>query len=163
MMLCEVTEQKKRTIEEKVMIEEDKRNLANRLEEKLTKIARISNMQIDTLSQMMNAHHELNVKDIKITTLKLQNEQLQNDVRREREIVESFNKPNEVIKYFEKLLKSPRSNNDVVGLDYTSTKEGESSKVAKERNIKGKNSKPICHNCGKKGHIANVCRSKTKN
>ena len=44
MMLCEVTKQKKRTIEDKAMIEEDKRNLANRLEEKSTELARISNM-----------------------------------------------------------------------------------------------------------------------
>ena len=50
MMLCEMTEQKKRAIEVKVMIEEDKRNLANRLEEKSTKLARILNMQLDTLS-----------------------------------------------------------------------------------------------------------------
>ena len=109
MMLCEVTKQKKTTIEEKVMIEEDKRNLANILEEKLTELSKISNMQLDTLSQMMNAHHELNVKDIEISTLKLQNEKLQNDLIKEKKIVESFNKPNEAIKYFEKLLKSPRS------------------------------------------------------
>ena len=52
-------------------MEYDKRNLANKLEEKSTELARISNMQLDTLSQMMNAHHGLNVKDIEITTLKL--------------------------------------------------------------------------------------------
>ena len=50
MMLCEVTKQKKRAIEDKVMIEEDKRTLANRLEEKSTKLTRIFNMQLDTLS-----------------------------------------------------------------------------------------------------------------
>ena len=50
---------------------------------------------------MMNDHHDLNVKEIEITTLKLQNEQLQNDLTRERKIAESFNKPNEAIKYFE--------------------------------------------------------------
>ena len=71
MMLCEMTEQKKRSIEDKVMIEEDKGNLANKLEEKSTDLVRISNMQLDTLSQMMNTHHELNVKDIEITTLRL--------------------------------------------------------------------------------------------
>jgi len=49
MMLCKVTEQKKRAIEDKVMIEEDKRNLTNRLEETSAKLARISNMQLDTL------------------------------------------------------------------------------------------------------------------
>ena len=76
MMLCEVTEQKKRAIEDKVMIKDDKRNLANRLEEKSIELARVSNMQLNTLSQMMNAHHELNFKDIEISTLKMQNEQL---------------------------------------------------------------------------------------
>ena len=73
---------------------------------------------------MRNSHHELNVKDIEITTLKLQNEQLQSDLKREKEFVESFNKPNESIKYFEQLLRSPRSNNEKSRLGYTSTKEG---------------------------------------
>ena len=49
-MLCEVTKQKKRAIEDKAMIEEDKRILTNILEEKLTKLTRISNIQLDTLS-----------------------------------------------------------------------------------------------------------------
>ena len=50
MILCEVTKQKKRAIEDKVMIEEDKITLANRLEEKSTKLTKISNIQLDTLS-----------------------------------------------------------------------------------------------------------------
>ena len=70
-MLCEIIEQKKRAIEDKAMIEDDKRNLANRLEEKSIDLARVFNMQIKTLSQMMNAHHELNVDDIDISTLKM--------------------------------------------------------------------------------------------
>jgi hypothetical protein len=44
MMLCQMTEQKKRPIEEKSMIEDDKRNLTNRLEEKSIELGRISNM-----------------------------------------------------------------------------------------------------------------------
>ena len=60
-------------------------------------------------------------------------------------------------------MRSPRSSRDIVGLGYISTKEGESSKTTKERNIKGKNSKPTWHYCGKKGHIANVCMSKSAN
>ena len=44
MMLCEITKQKKREIEDKTMLEDDKRNLANRLEEKFTKLTKISNM-----------------------------------------------------------------------------------------------------------------------
>ena len=71
MMLCGIIEQKKRAIEDKVMIEEDKIILANRLEEKSEELPKISNQQLDTLSQMMNLHHELNVKDIEISTLKL--------------------------------------------------------------------------------------------
>jgi hypothetical protein len=85
-MLCELTEQKKGAIEEKYMIEDDKRNVSSRLEEKTIEFERISNMQLVSLSQMMNAHHELNMKDIEISTLKMQNEQLQNELRREKEI-----------------------------------------------------------------------------
>ena len=75
-MLCEITKQKKRAVEDRVMMEDDKRNLANRLAEKSTELTRISNMQMDTLAQMMNLHHELNMKDIEISTLRMHNEQL---------------------------------------------------------------------------------------
>ena len=157
-----MTKQKKKAIDDKTILEEYKRILVNRLEKKSEELSKISNQQLDTFSQMMNIHHELNIKDIEITTLKLQNEQLQNDLKREKEFSKSFNKPNEAIKYFEQLLKSPRSSRDTIGLGYTSTK-GESSKTAKERSIKGKNSKPTSHYCGKKWHIANVCRRKNAN
>ena len=70
-MPCEVTEQKKRVIEDKAMMEDGKKNLSSILEERSIELARTSNMQLDTLSQMMNSHHELNVKDIEITTLRL--------------------------------------------------------------------------------------------
>ena len=71
MMICEITEQKKRAVEDRVMLEDDKRNLAKRLEEKCTTLTRISNMQMDTLGQLMNLHHELNMKDIEISTLRM--------------------------------------------------------------------------------------------
>ena len=48
------------------MIEEDKRTLENRLGEKSIELTRISNMQLDTLNQMMNAHHELNIIALKL-------------------------------------------------------------------------------------------------
>ena len=51
------------------MLEDDKRNLANRLEEKSTELARISNMQMDTLGKLMSLHHELSIRDIEISTL----------------------------------------------------------------------------------------------
>ena len=111
-MLCEMTKQKKRAVPDRVMLEYDKRNLANRLEEKSTKLTRISSMQMDTLGQMVNIHHELNMKDIEISTLKMKNEKLQKELKREKEIAKNFNKSSEAIKYFEKLMKSPRTNND---------------------------------------------------
>ena len=93
---------------------------------------------MDTLSQMMNIHHELNMKDIKISTLRIQNEQLQNELKRERNIAENFNKSSEAIKHFEQLLKSPRSTNDTSRLAFTSTKEGETSKSVEQMSEKGK-------------------------
>ena len=93
----------------------------------------------------------------------MKNEQLQNELTREKEIVESFNKSSKAIKHLEKLLKSPRSSNDTLGLGFTGTEEGETSKSAKKRSDKGKNSKSTCHFCGKKGHIANVWRSRKTN
>ena len=84
MMLCEITKQKKRVVEDRAMLEDNKRNLANRLEEKSIELTRISNMQMDTFSQMMNIHHELNMKDIEISTLKIQNEKLQNELKSEK-------------------------------------------------------------------------------
>ena len=45
MMLCEITEQKKRIVEDIAILEDEKRNLTNRLEEKSTELTRISNMQ----------------------------------------------------------------------------------------------------------------------
>ena len=120
-------------------------------------------MQLETMNQVMIDNHEINSKDIEISTLKLQNEQLRNDLKREKEFGKSFNKPSEAIKYFEKLMRSPRSNDDTFGLGYTNIEEGESSKSGKERRNKGKNSKPTCHNYGKISHTANVCRRKTAN
>ena len=46
-------------------------------------------------------------------------------IEKEKEFAESFNKSNEAIKYFEQLLRSPRSSRDTIGLDYISTEEGE--------------------------------------
>ena len=50
------------------------------------------------MNQVMIANHELNGKDIKITTLKLWNEQLRNNLKREKEFVEIFNKLSKAIK-----------------------------------------------------------------
>ena len=44
MMLCEVTKQKKREIEDRAMLEDDKRNLANKLKEKSIELEKVYNM-----------------------------------------------------------------------------------------------------------------------
>ena len=53
----------------------------------------------------MNLHHELNMKDIEISNLRMENEQLQKELKREKEIAENLNKSSEAIKYFEQLMK----------------------------------------------------------
>lgn len=115
------------------------------------------------MNQLMIVNHELNGKEIEITTLKLQNDQIRNELRVEKEFIERFNKSSEAIKYFEKLMKYPRPNNGTTRLGYTSSKEGESSKSDEQSNKKGKNYKPTCHNCGKLGHTTNICRSNNEN
>lgn len=62
---------KKNFEEDKGMIEDDKIVLTNRLEEKTSDVQKLSNMQLDTMNQLMIANHKLNGKDIKITTLNL--------------------------------------------------------------------------------------------
>ena len=74
-----------------------------------------------------------------------------------------MNKSRKFIRYFEELMRSPRSSSDTSGLGHvkhsSSTKEGESSKSGEQRNAKFKG-KPTCHHCGKLGHTANICRRK---
>ena len=56
------------------------------------------------MNQVMITNLELNGKDIEITTLKLQNDKMRNELRVEKYFFESFKKPSESIKYFEKLI-----------------------------------------------------------
>ena len=119
-------------MKEKVMIEDDKRVLTNRPKEKSSEVTKISTKQLETLGQMINANHEMNSNDIEIIILKLKNEQLRNDLKREKEFLKSFNKPNEDIEYFEKLMKSPRSNNYTSRLGYTKLKKENHPKMLKK-------------------------------
>ena len=72
-LLCEVTEQKKKAMEDKIMIEDDERFLTRKLEEESLEINKIAHIQLETMNQVMISNHEINSKDIEITTLKLQN------------------------------------------------------------------------------------------
>lgn len=68
-LFCETTELKKKVEEDRAMIEEDKILLANRIEEKMSYVKKLANMQLDTMNQLMIARQELNREDIEITTL----------------------------------------------------------------------------------------------
>ena len=69
-----------------------------------------------------------------------------------------MNKSSEVVRYFEDLLRSPKSINDTSRLGYA--EKGESSSNGEKNNTKGK---IACHHYGKIGHISNICRSKNGN
>ena len=65
------------------MVEDGKIILINILEEKTSKVTRIAKIQLETLGKM-TSNYELNAKDIVIITLKLQKEQMKNDLKREK-------------------------------------------------------------------------------
>ena len=67
--LCEVTEKKKKAEEDKVMIEDEKRIVTKRLEEKTLEVNRISHMQLETMNQMIIFNDKLNENDNEITNL----------------------------------------------------------------------------------------------
>ena len=94
--------------------------------------------------------------DIEISTLKTKNE-----LKIKKEFIERMNKSSEDMKYFEDLLRSPRSINDTSRLGYISTFEKEESSInGEKKNTKGK---PTCHHYGKIRHKNNICRSKNEN
>lgn len=60
------------------------------------------------MNQLIIATQETNKKDMEITSLRSQNEQLRNELTTENALLERMNKPSEAIKYFEELMRSPR-------------------------------------------------------
>ena len=79
-------------------------------------------------------------------------------MKAEKELTERMNKSNEAMRYFEDLLRSPRSINDTSRIGYA--KKEESFSNGEKKNTKRK---PTCHHYGKIGHTANTCRSKNGN
>lgn len=59
--------------------------------------------------KLMLANQELNHKDVETVNLKSQKDILKNELKKEKEYMERFNKPKEAIKYFEELMKSSSS------------------------------------------------------
>lgn len=77
---------------------------------------------------------------------------LRNVIRSKKELVEKINKPCKEFKFFEELMKSPRSFGSTSGQGHTkkhsSIKEGETSKSGEIKNAKSKG-KPACYHYGK--------------
>lgn len=145
------------------MVEENKRQMATRLEERSFDVHKLTNNQLDMMNQLLIPNQELNRKEMEITNLRSKSDQLRNVLIFEKELLERTNKPSEAIRYFEELMRSPRSSSDISGLGHikhsSSTKEGDSSKSGEKRNTKSKG-KPTCHHCGKIEHTQNICRNK---
>ena len=100
---------------------------------------------------------------MEIKNLILQSDQLRNDLRSEKELLERMNKPSEAIRYFEELMRSPRSSSDTFTLGHekysSSIKEEDSSNNVEKRNANSKD-RPTCHHSDKLGHTANICMRK---
>ena len=60
----------------------------------------------------MITNQELNMKDIEIATMKSQKDLLYNELKEKKKFIERFNKPNEAIKLFEELMRTPRLNDN---------------------------------------------------
>ena len=113
-----MTKQKKKIEEDKIMTKEDKRKMVARLEERSFEVQNITKNWLNTMSQLLIANQELKKKDMEITNLRLQSDQLRSELRSEKEILERMNKPSEDIKYFEELMRSPRSSSNTSGLGH---------------------------------------------
>ena len=61
------------------MDEEDKRQMATRLEEISFQVHKLTNNQLDMMNQLIVTTQEANRKDMEITNLRSQIEQLQNE------------------------------------------------------------------------------------
>ena len=108
--------------------------MRDRLDEKTSDVQKLTNTQLELMNQAMITNQELMTNDLEIATLKIQNEQLKNELKDEKEFIKRMNKSSEVVWYFEDLLRSPRSTNDTSGLGYISTSEkGESSRNGEKK------------------------------
>ena len=106
----------------------------------------------------MVTNQEMMTSDLEISTLKIQNEQLQNELKVENELTKRMNKSSEDVRYFEHLLRSPSSINDTSGLGYD--RKGKYSRNGEKKNTKGK---PTCHHYQKIGNTTNICKIKNGN
>lgn len=99
------------------MAEEDKRQMVIRLKDRSFEVQKITNNQLDMINQLIVVTQDAYRKDLEITNLRSQNEQLRSELKHEKELMERMNKPNEAIKHFEELTRSLRTK-DTFGLGY---------------------------------------------
>ena len=116
------------------------------------------------MNQLILANQELNTKEMEMENLRSQSDQLNNQLTNERELLEWMKKSNEEVRYFEELMRSPRSSSDTSILghikNHSSTREGETSKSGEKSNQREKG-KPTRYHCYKMGHTINICKNKT--
>ena len=155
-ILCEVIEKKKKAKEDRTMVEEEKRVMVTRLEERISYVQKITNTQLDMINQLMLVNQELNHRDVEIENLNSQKEILRNELKYEKQYIEKLNKPTEEMKYFEELLKSSSCSNES---GYSCIEKLESSRNGELRNAK-LNDKPTCYHYGRLGHTTNIYRIK---
>ena len=96
----EEIDQRKKVVEDKVMIEDDTIILRNRLDEKIFDVQKLTNTQLEMMNQAMITNQELMTNDLEISTLKMQNEQLQNELKARKELTKRMNKSSEAMRYF---------------------------------------------------------------
>ena len=60
------------------------------------------------LSQLLSINQEMNRKDVEIENMRLENDHLSNELIFEKEFIEIMNKPKEVVRYYEALMRSQR-------------------------------------------------------
>ena len=58
------------------------------------------------LNQLLSLNQEMNKKDVEIANLRLENDQLNNNLRSENEFIERLNKPKEAIRNFKELMRT---------------------------------------------------------
>lgn len=64
--LYEAMEKKKKAMEDKLITEEDKRQMAIRLEERSFEVQKLTNNQLDMITQLIVSNQETNRKDLEI-------------------------------------------------------------------------------------------------
>ena len=80
------------------MVNEDMRQMARRLDERVTKIWRMTYNQYDMVNQLLNSNHEIVSKVEKIANLRSKSDQLKNELRSQKEDNEGIKRVQEIMR-----------------------------------------------------------------